>query len=147
MKYIIALSGKSNCGKSTTINKVISLCEKRFNTIFVNRKCLDWFGMFEYKGIMIGIAAKGDKEELILDELRKIEDSAKKKCDIFVCACHIYGETVDCIHGLAIKYKAQIIMIHKGDYIESPHDIKKKRDAFNTIHAKMILDEIIECCK
>lgn len=114
---IIALEGKSNTGKSTTLGRLAKeLCDK--GAKFVSGKDIDEEGVlrnaederarylagnevkakdfaavFEYSGKKIGVVTQGDTRKCMdywFDDFILVQD-----CDVIVCACRTKGETIE----------------------------------------------------
>jgi len=97
MSTLIALRGKGRIGKSTTIKLLRDIL---LNTYFgvideiQYRSGGDIFSIFKLKGKIIGIASSGDLSEIVEANL---DEFIKNNCDIAVCACRSYGQTVTAI--------------------------------------------------
>lgn len=89
MKYIIAISGSSNNGKTSTIKRLYGLLtgrEEGGSDIDVH---------FQYNGRTIYLISKGDPNTDLLSRLTRAVGLA----DIVVCACRTKGDTKAAIEG------------------------------------------------
>lgn len=95
MKKVIALKGKSNQGKTSTIVKVIELLQEKYPSWEVidvyemggkERCCI----FITDKDLKIGITTQGDNEELIKKNVQPLVDD---DCKIIICATRTRGAT------------------------------------------------------
>ncbi len=88
MKKIIALRGKGNSGKSSTLRILHDLLEddKGFKKVWSKKKekPMDFDAVFLKKDILIGITSRGDTYNYVHKHLQILVDN---KCIICVCAC------------------------------------------------------------
>ena len=83
---ILMLKGKGNCGKTTTIKKVLDVLLKESQMIEKEAAYEpDCLCVLLYKGLKIGIFSMGDYAREIV---AKIDEYAEKGCDVFLCACN-----------------------------------------------------------
>lgn len=90
MKTIIALRGKGNSGKSTTIRILHDLIlSNGYQQISSNFRGDggDFTAIFSKKGKLIGVTSSGDTYDLVHDHLQELVSS---DCDICVCACRTF---------------------------------------------------------
>lgn len=98
----IVVSGKSNVGKSTAIKlfveKVITLenvgLEEPVPTKY------DYWLKFKLNNKTIGVITFGDKGEYISRAFKYLGI-----CDYYICASHLFGDTVNTIMNLKDDYK------------------------------------------
>ncbi|MBB6005431.1 hypothetical protein [Arcicella rosea] len=93
MSIIIALRGKGNSGKTTTIRILHNLLlangyvQVRSN-FSVNGG--DFITIFSKKGKLIGVTSSGDTYDLVHDRLQEMVNA---NCNICVCACRTFDRS------------------------------------------------------
>lgn len=90
MNTIIALKGKGNTGKSTTIRLLHELLllngyQLINSDLHVNGG--DFIAVFSKKGKRIGVTSSGDTYDLVRNHLQELINA---NCNICVCACRTY---------------------------------------------------------
>lgn len=123
MKKIIALYGRSNTGKTTTLNYLIGFLDENLeiddNSLTNNRKKVIY-----YKNKKIAVTTPGDNKS----ELKKnIEYFKNKDCDILVTATRTKGATREELKKYAQDIKTEIIWIKKEISETSATLINKKQ--------------------
>ncbi len=123
MKKIIALYGRSNTGKTTTLNYLIGFLDENLeiddNSLTNNRK-----EVIYYKNKKIAVTTPGDNKS----ELKKnIEYFKNKDCDILVTATRTKGATREELKKYAQDIKTEIIWIKKEISETSATLINKKQ--------------------
>ena len=103
---IIALQGKCDAGKSTTLRCLIQemmakgfapLGEEKPGAITRIAAGDDLWVLFEKNDKKIAVTTRGDTKENIEKDLNEAAKHAGGAVDVFVCAAHTYGQTVDFI--------------------------------------------------
>ncbi|MBL7804371.1 MAG: hypothetical protein JNL02_11590 [Saprospiraceae bacterium] len=98
MKKIIALQGKGNSGKSSTIRALAELLIQKgarpikgvnFPEVVIGKtgKPRDFWQVFDWNGTQIGITSAGDTYKIIKDRLDDLEVNNSQIC---VCACRTF---------------------------------------------------------
>ena len=87
---IIMLSGKSGCGKTTTLNKVYDFINPTEENIISAKRKLggdikDFECVIEYNGKTVAFFTMGDYSIFLLKAFEKYE---KKQYDFLICACN-----------------------------------------------------------
>lgn len=123
MKKITALYGRSNTGKTTTLNYLIGFLDENLeiddNSLTNNRK-----EVIYYKNKKIAVTTPGDNKS----ELKKnIEYFKNKDCDILVTATRTKGATREELKKYAQDIKTEIIWIKKEISETSATLINKKQ--------------------
>lgn len=100
MKKIFIVKGKSNTGKTTTINTVAKWIIETYgipNTIDLNFEKLyvDSKGLLTIGNFKIAINSAGDD----LASVKKIETIEYQEADIILCSCRSKGETYHYVTG------------------------------------------------
>lgn len=132
MNKIIALQGKSNTGKTTTLSALIKKIDKNYNIQLLKNRT-DKIAIVNINGKRLGITTAGDNRKT-LDNCFDLMG----KCDLYVCACRLKGETVNFLES---KAKCQKVIFHGKWYIIN--DFISDREKANNAQAKLIYDEII----
>jgi len=98
-KTIIAVWGTANVGKSKTLIKLGNII-KNCGWITENNvsKNNDYWAVFKYKGITLGVETYGDVED---DVGHGLQGLIGAKCDIIVMTSKTYGGTVNAIGELS----------------------------------------------
>lgn len=142
-KRIIALQGKGNTGKTTTLLQLISVIECKGYKIYVKKPHrTEKVVVADINGITVGITTRGDNKECL-----KTDFAVLGKCDLYVCACRSSGETVDFLNGEAGN---GTVTYHGKWYVNSSSGGKEEnadREAANERQASMLFDKIIEITK
>ena len=131
----IVISGKSNVGKTTSIGIFIEelIVSKNIELEYLDKnRNGDFCCSFHINGKRIGVVSIGDKREYISNSFKKIGI-----CDYYICASHLYGDTIDAIIDLKDEYKiVNPLFIHKKG-INSKDAILVYED--NNIFTKQLL--------
>jgi hypothetical protein len=98
IKTIITVSETADRGKSLTLNKLGSyLVSSGANTAYsLSNK--DYYAVFNYKGVIVGVQTFGDTLDVVRDGLRSFQID---KCDIILIATKRHGETVKEVESFA----------------------------------------------
>ena len=95
MNTIIALRGRANSGKSTTIGLLFGLLgQNGYQPEWRNTAGRDFIAVFTKNGQRIGVTSSGDTYDLVHDRL---EELVNDNCSICVCACRTRGGTNEAI--------------------------------------------------
>lgn len=141
MKKVIALSGKSHTGKSTTLDNLISFLSHE-SSLFVREKVIstDFRTAFVYKdgNIKIGIAKPGDNEREITKNINFFE---KNNFDICITATRTKGASIVEILNFTKRHHADIVQIGK---FKAGKEGKTKDESNN--YALKIIYEIMMMC-
>lgn len=99
MSRIIALKGRGNSGKTTTINLLPNILlangYSRVAGMYQNHGS-DFLDVFENGKQRVGVTSSGDTYDLVHDRLT---DLINAKCDVCVCACRTSGGTHTAIYN------------------------------------------------
>lgn len=137
-KSIIALKGKSDSGKSRTINYLYELLKKRKYEIIKDKqkKGINFnVAIFKINKIRIGLTTYGDIIGTIDDNLKYL---VEEKCKLLICACH---NTVYSLKAFKNFPKWHIFFIQKSI---SPTKVKDKMDSINQKDCNRMFSEIIK---
>lgn len=89
---IIGLYGHSNCGKSATLNMLKELLRKEGKSISSQpHPDSDTPETFEYKGLIVCVAPRGDTEEIVDNNVRYFNS---KNCNVAISATRCKGGSV-----------------------------------------------------
>jgi len=129
-KYVFALYGPANVGKSATLKKVFALLTDAYPTASV--QTLDRPGMditvtiditviIEINGILVGIESQGDPNGRLAES---IELFKKAKCGIIVCATRTSGSTVTIVKNL----QPEFTLVWTRKTSEPQANLRERRD-------------------
>ena len=103
MKKIIALKGKGNVGKTTTIRILHNILQQNgyvLNETNITAYGGDFVAIFEKNSILIGLTSFGDTYDAVHSRL---EELIAKNCEICICASRTYDRvppgTIGAIKG------------------------------------------------
>ena len=99
MSRIIALKGRGNSGKTTTINLLPNiLLANGYSRVpgMFQQHGSDFLDVFENGVQRVGVTSSGDTFDLVHDRLT---DLVNAKCDVYVCACRTSGGTHTAIYN------------------------------------------------
>jgi hypothetical protein len=93
---IIAIYGKSNSGKTSTIKEISRLlCQKyHYNPETVAAKGDDIYQVLKKDSFIIGIISQGDVGSWVEEYLAEL---IKRKCVLIICATRTRGKTCDAV--------------------------------------------------
>lgn len=102
MKAVLALSGSSNRGKSTTLNVVIGLLKAAYPRAQVDERPykVDRTFLLMIDGRKVGVETQGDPASRLPTSLKRFVDAG---CEVIVCACRSYGATKQSVEDLATQ--------------------------------------------
>lgn len=154
MKKIIALQGKDNTGKTETLKYLLdkilvngkAVASERNFQARMQRKNWDVWSLLEYHGKCIAITSRGDADRFIKQDFYAMEQEAKvngKEIDIYICAVHTSGKTVDYIQRKAKTLGAPVYIYGKTLFFSS--DIitqNNMRNKINNEQAQFIFDNL-----
>ena len=138
MNTILALRGRGNIGKSTTIGILFQLLKNNGFEVIME----DWFG-HEKKEILaiiskndkkIGISSRGDNGEEVSGNLNDLIKN--NGCTICVTACRSYGKTNTAI----FEYKEYAHKILEKEIDETGDTVIREKQ--NRNDAQRLIDEI-----
>ena len=110
MKQIIALCGRSNTGKTNTLNYLIGLLDKS-QEADITALTRDRSVVISYNNKKIAITTCGDNGEELEKNIKFFEENT---CDILVTATRSKGETRKIISNYASKIGTGITRIEKN---------------------------------
>lgn len=97
MKILIALKGRANSGKSSTIKTAYGLLKERnpetLNEVFIDG--VDIKVIMTIDGIKVGIESQGDPDSRLGESLK---DFSIADCKVIVCATRTRGMTVNWVN-------------------------------------------------
>jgi Cdc6-like AAA superfamily ATPase len=115
MRTIIAIYGKSNSGKTSTIKEISRvLCERNnISPQLVAEKGEDIYQVLEIQKVKIGIISQGDVGNWVKEYLKELFD---RGCTIIICATRTRGSTCDAVKEYGNECS---IKWHKIEYYDS----------------------------
>lgn len=105
MNTIIALRGRGNSGKSTTIRLLYDLLlQNGYQIISSNLNTVggDFVAVFSKNGKTIGVTSSGDTYDLVHDRLDELVNS---NCNICLCACRTFDRVPPGTNAAIIEFK------------------------------------------
>jgi hypothetical protein len=104
MKKVIALRGRSNVGKSSTIKQAYELLLAKYPRAEKEHEIfrVDIRVVLTINGVKVGIESQGDPGSRLVESLRLF---VKLGCKIIVCATRTKGKTVDAVNKLEPNYE------------------------------------------
>lgn len=139
MKKIIGLYGRRSSGKTTTLNLLIGLLEKKENLDdpITIRDLDDPITIRDDRGKTIVITPGGDDEEVISKNLEAFE---KAEGDILVTATRTKGQTASYLSNYFLENSVKVTWIKKN-YAELLTDLVNQAQAEDI---KAVIDKIIK---
>lgn len=146
----IIICGISNTGKTTSIlyaaDKIIECLKEKYSDVIVdgpNVYCKgssnDRWYVITVNGKRIGIMSRGDHPDGIKHGLWLVTNEEKEKCDFYIGASHLYGDTINYyLKRKDLFAKEEIIFVNKVGF-ESEVD-KKENEKDNEAFAESIKD-------
>lgn len=144
---VLVISGKGNVGKTSSIliasTLIIDYLKSKYQDFLCDGphrygiKSEDCWLVLKAEGKRIGIISKGDSPRAIEQGLNYVGE-----CDFYICASHLYGNTVNCVLNNERFDKESIIFINKvglnggsvdilsNDYRELKDSIDKNNKSF-----------------
>lgn len=138
MKTIIALRGKGNSGKSTTIRILHGLLllygyQQNSSNLRVNGG--DFTAIFSKNGRLIGITSSGDTYDLVHNHLQELVNA---NCEICVCACRTFDRVPPGTNSAIIEFTN-----YRNHFVEKTFDNNETtQDHTNMDNARTLLSLI-----
>lgn len=114
MKKIIAVKGKAEVGKTTSIKKFYEWVIDNYAYKIISPNTwsgIDFKTIIEVAGFKIGICSAGDEGSTVKKYMSEFEQA---ECDIIICACRTKGETFQTIQSYWSKsYLINYINVNK----------------------------------
>ena len=111
MKKIIALSGKAESGKTTTLNILINLLSIVSDSFEISRE-YDSMATFTFNDTIISVCTPGDTGDILQENIDYFEE---QKCDVCVSAIRTKGAGWNLYKEFAKKNNLEILKIFKDD--------------------------------
>lgn len=139
MNTIIALRGRGNSGKSTTIRLLYDLLLQNGYQIIssnFNAASGDFIAVFSKNGKTVGVTSSGDTYNLVHDRLNELINS---NCNICLCACRTYDRVPPSTNAAIIEfinYSNQFIKktIDDNDTTQARTNLNDARRLLSTIN-------------
>jgi len=135
MKKIIALYGKGDSGKTSTLNLLIDLIVSENKGIPMAIRAeeelrKDCRAVLSYKGKIIGVGTWGDSKDEVEKNCKFFKE---KNCDIMFTATRTRGETCDTIKDFAFKNRFSLEWMKKKyrDTNRYSENLKQAHELFN----------------
>lgn len=133
MNTIIALRGRGNSGKSSTIRMLYDLLlQNRYGLISSNFNATggDYLAVFSKNGKFIGVTSSGDTYDLVHDNLEVLVNS---NCTICVCACRTYDRIPPGTNAAIIEFTnySNLFVDKTVDGNEATQAATNRADAIN----------------
>jgi len=137
MKRIIALRGKGNSGKTTTIRILHDLLMTNGYTEVQSNFRInsgDFTTIFNKKNSLIGITSSGDTYDLVHDQLQGMVD---KDCKICVCACRTSDRVPPGTNAAILEFHDYV-----NEFIEKAIVESNRQSTSNSSDAQILLGRI-----
>lgn len=137
MKTIIALRGKGNSGKTTTIRILHDLLLTNGYTQVRSNFRIDsgdFIAIFKKKNKLVGVTSSGDTYDLVHDRLQEMVD---EDCKICVCACRTFDRVPPGTNAAILEFQNYV-----NEFIEKTVDESNRQSTTNSRDAKILLDRI-----
>lgn len=118
MNKIIALRGRGNSGKSTTIRLLYDLLLQNGYQLIssnINVNGGDFIAIFSKNGKLIGVTSSGDTYDLVHDRLQELVNA---NCNICVCACRTFDRVPPGTNAAIIEFTD-----YQNKFIEKTVDV------------------------
>lgn len=122
-KLVIANSGKSHQGKTTSIKKVLEQLRAKYPCHIIRQDRHDIKATIQIGDVLIGIESQGDP---ISNLLQSIDDFVAMGCQIIIAACRTYGDTYNKI--------VELNTVHQYELIWASHDKSPNPAYHNTLN-------------
>lgn len=134
---VVALQETEKKGKTDTLKRLINLFKGIRGVSLVKEKVgiKDQWAVFDYFGKKIGITTRGDSEQCIDNDFKDMGE-----CDIYVCAVHSSGKTVDLVKRADEWYIYGKLTLESSNKSIEP----AMQDHLNDSQALMLFDEILK---
>jgi GTPase SAR1 family protein len=138
MKKIIALRGKGNSGKTTTIRKLYKrFIDEEFEIIKTNfkEKGGDFIAIFKINGKLVGMTSSGDTYDLVSDSLQEQVDG---NCELCICACRTFDRIEKGTNKAIYEFED-----YENEFLEKTVDANTEtRNETNQIDAEKLFNRI-----
>ena len=145
-KIIIALFGKQNSGKTTTLNLLIYELRQHYPAYvfaFDSLPDTDKVVIVDINGVAVGISTRGDDGSDVDHNLRWLHE---RNCTLLVTATRTQGSTVNVVEQFATEANYHIDWIEKAHCYKSdivPETLMLARyEAANALNLTLLLEAI-----
>ena len=142
----VVVSGKANVGKTTSLKMLAEYYNSRKDVIMEDPENLskqDYWCSFIINNRRVAIITFGDKADDIKRAFHYLG-----KCDFYICASHLYGETVKAILKLKNEYNiVNPLFINKTGVSSNNETIIKNNNEVFVKQLILILDSILEASR
>jgi hypothetical protein len=131
MPRILALSGKGNSGKTTTIRLLPNILRSHgYHSVPGSQISHgnDFSEIFENGNRKIGVTSAGDSYDLVHDRLQDLMDA---NCDDYICACRSYDVSNHGTHAAINSFHCTTEFIPKT--LESNPDLQARVNAADAL--------------
>lgn len=144
---IIALQGKSNCGKTTVITKLYQkLCVSYKRTLYnIENNYGDFSAIFDIDGHIVGVTSIGDSRDALVTPFKLFEDN---DCELCVVCCrkkHNEEGSKEFVEEKEKSYNTSVIWYTKSSLYQrnTRYNAGVEIDEMNDIQARILLKEIL----
>ena len=139
-KRIIALKGKGNSGKTTTIKLLPDILkENGFSQVPNKHKKFgsDFRDVFIKDGLIVGVTSSGDTYDLVTKRLSELIDD---DCVICICACRTFDRSEKGTIAATKEFKE-----YETEYVKKTYedDVNRQYEV-NKKDAKKLMDRILK---
>lgn len=135
---IIALWGKHDSGKTTTIHFLRDILLKRGanETKIVDE--YDFISVFDFQDKKVGVISGGDTKEILTGNFGKLPND----CDVVICPSRTKGETVHYLEKLVFNQEDLIWVKKARIKNDGKYSVEKEEDIINLIQAEILFEEL-----
>jgi Cdc6-like AAA superfamily ATPase len=123
-KYIIAIWGNANNGKSATVKKIAQLILDKFPNAISEPNSPNYDKdikvIIQIGKIKIGIESQGDPNSR---HFKSLKEFVEEKCDLILCTTRTYGSTVNAVNDMQKTDNYEIIWATNYRSNENLHEI------------------------
>lgn len=138
MKRILALRGRGNSGKTTTITLLADMLKLngwRQVPGKYKQHGKDFIDMYKKDSILLGVTSSGDTFDLVNNMLQQMDDAS---CHIGICACRTYDFSSKPGTNAAVNGHSENVLFIEKTYAEG----KNKQLEANTKDASKVFNSL-----
>lgn len=135
---IIALWGKHDSGKTTTIQFLRDILLKRGAKEEKIVDEYDFISVFDFQDKKVGVISGGDTKDILTGNFGKLPND----CDVVMCPSRTKGETVQYLEELVFSQE-DLIWVKKAEIKNNgKYSVEKEENIINLIQAEILFEEL-----